>query len=466
MKCRFLSFVASIVFLIQLAGCLQGGAATAVASLVTGGGVHGTGISLGPIAAFGSVIVNGTRYDTSSAVFLINEQTASQQDLAIGQIIRVESDENDDALLVEYVETVKGPIQSINLVNNTFTALGQTVQVTATTTFDDIALSALLVGDIVEISGMRDENQVIQASYVDKEDGALTYQVTGIISDLNATTFKVANLTVMHNDPSLVNGMLVDVIGLASDFDGATLIASDIRPGFGLDPEEGEEIEVEGFITDFTNTSLFEVNGTIIQTNSNTQVENGTLNDLALGVKVEVEGSVTQGGVLLAEKIEIEPESELEIEAVVEAIDAASNTITIAGVTVIVNASTSFKDESDQKIQAFRLPNINVGDYLEIKAFDQGQGVTATKIVRKNPENELQLEGEINSIDTVLFSLNVLGTNVVTDAFTEFRDANEMTITQAQFFALVSVGDSVEVKWDAALGITAAAKELELEGDG
>lgn len=463
MKFRILSYLIILLLTVQLSACLQGAATSAVA-LVNGGGVHGTGISLGPIAAFGSVYVNGTRYDTNNAVFLINGQTAAQDDLAIGQIIRVEADENDDASSVEYVETVKGPIQSVNLANNTLVALGQTVQITATTTFDNTSFVALLVGDVIEVSGLRDENQIIQASYIEKEDNVQTYQVTGVISDLNATTFKIADLTVMHNDPSLIEGMLVDVIGLAGNFNGTILVAEEIRPGFSLDHDDGEEIEVEGYITSFTSASLFEVNGAVIQTNTNTQVENGMLSDLALGVRIEVEGAGV-GGAILADKIEIEPESELELRAFAEAVDVDNNSITIFGITVGVNSSTLFKDESDQKIQSFSLADINIGDYIEIKAYDQGQGIIAGKLERKNPEDDFKLEGPVAAIDVVLFTLDVLEVSILTDQLTEYKNTSEVNITQAQFFALVAVDSVVEVKWDASLGVTSPAKEIELEED-
>lgn len=463
MKFRILSFLITLILTIQLTACLQGAGGTAVANLVNGGGVHGTGISLGSITAFGSVYVNGTRYETDEAVFLINKQTATQDDLAIGQIIRVETDENNSASLIEYVETVKGPIQSINLVDNTLVAFGQTVQITSTTIFDDTTLAALLVGDIVEVSGLRDENHVIQANYIDKEDMVLTYQVTGIVTDLNATTFKISDLIIMHNDPTLLEGMLVDVIGFVGDFNGTTLIANEIRTGFSLSPDDGEEIEVEGIITSYMSASLFEVNGTTIQTDVATQIENGTLSDLALGIRVEVEGTALINGAILAEKIEIKPESELEIRGFAEAVNAPNNTITIFGITIGVNSSTYFKDESDQKVQLFGLADINVGDHIEINAFDEGQGVIATKLERKNPEDDLKLEGSVDVIDTVLFTLDIAGVNVLTNQLTEFKDTNEVDINQAQFFALASEGNVVEVKWEANLGVTSPAKELELE---
>ena len=464
MKSRILSLVLGFVLLVQLTGCLQGTAATAVAN-VFNGGVHGTGISLGPIAAFGSVVVNGTRYETDDAVILINGQTASQDDLAIGQVIRVEADNFDDASIVEYVETVEGPVQSLDLANNTFVALGQTVEVNATTTFENVTLATLAVGDIVEVSGLRDQNAVIQATYIEKEDNSTTYQVTGIVAELNATTFKIADLVVIHSDPTLMEGMLVDVVGLASDFNGTSLIASEIKPGFGLELEDGEEVEVEGIITNFTDSSLFEVNGVVVHTNANTDVENGELSDLMLGVRVEVEGIAMAAGSILAEEIEIEPESELEFAGFVEAVNAVNESITLLGVTIGANTSTIFIDESSQNIQSFSIADINVGDYLKIKAFDQGQGIVATKMERKDPEDKLELQGIVNALDNILFTLNVQGVVVLTDLTTEFKDSNEMVINQAQFFNLVSLSDSVEIEWDANLGVGAPANKVELEDE-
>ena len=145
--------------------------------------------------------------------------------------------------------------------------------------------------------------------------------------------------------------------------------------------------------------------------------------------------------------------------------DVANNRITLLGLAVTANSSTSFKDESDLKVQPFGLLDINVGDYLEIKAFAQGQDVVASKIERKNPENEFKLKGTVNAIDNVLFTLDVLGVNVLTDQFTQFEDVNEMLVNQIQFFALVAVDNQVEVKWDANLGAASPAKELELEDD-
>ncbi len=446
MKFYAIKLFASSIIISLLIAC---GGGTAL-NLIANGGIHGTGISFGPIAAFGSVVVNGTRYETNGAVFLINGQPSVQDDLEIGQVIRVQADYSTTvATQVEYVENVKGPVQSIDLVNNIFVALGQTVQITATTTFENVTQATLLVGDIVEVSGFRDPNKVIRATYVEKELNALTYQVTGNIENLAATTFNIAGLKVTHNVAGLQNGQLVDVIGLANDFNVDTLIASEVRTGFAPNPDEGEETEIEGIITNFTSAALFEVNGLVVETDANTQIEGGVLANLALGVRVEAEGVYTVNGALLAEHIEIKPDDTIEIRSVVEAVDTANNTITLLSTTFAVNISTSYKEEREPKVANFGLDDIAVGDDLSVDGAIMNGVPTLTKIERKKNEEVIKLEGPVTEVNAPT-SFKILDFNIVPAVGTV--DFNQIT-----------VGKIVEAKWEGPLGTTIPPKEIEIE---
>jgi len=446
MKFIALKLFATSIILSLLIAC---GGGTAL-NLIANGGIHGTGISFGPIAAFGSVVVNGTRYETNGAVFLINGQTAVQDDLEIGQVIRLQADYSTNvATQVEYVENVKGPVQSIDLVNNTFVALGQTVQITATTTFENVTQATILVGDVVEVSGFRDPNKVIRATYVEKELNALTYQVTGNIENLAATTFNIADLKISHNVAGLQNGQLVDVIGLANDFNVDTLIASEIRTGFAPNPDEGEEAEVEGIITDFTSTALFEVNGLVIETDANTQIEGGLLANLALGVRIEVEGIYTANGTLLADHIEIKPDDTIEVRAIVEAVDVANNTVTLLNTTFSVNSSTSYKEEREPKVANFGLDDIAVGDDLSVDGAIKNGVPTLTSIERKKNEEVVELQGPVTLVNDPT-SFNILDFVIV-------------PIAGTVDFTKLAVGKIVKAKWEGPLGTTIPPKEIEIE---
>ena len=58
-------------------------------------GIDGSGTTPGPIVTFGtitgfgSVMVNGVRYDTSNATFLVDGQIATETSLAVGDVVIV-----------------------------------------------------------------------------------------------------------------------------------------------------------------------------------------------------------------------------------------------------------------------------------------------------------------------------------------------------------------------------------------
>ncbi len=74
----------------------------------------------GPVATFGSIVVNGVRYDTNSAVFTIDDAPGLQNDLRVGNVVTVQGtiDDNGTTGIAEEVtldDLVKGPVESINI---------------------------------------------------------------------------------------------------------------------------------------------------------------------------------------------------------------------------------------------------------------------------------------------------------------------------------------------------------------
>ena len=90
--------------------------------------VSSSGFVSGPIDGFGSIIVNGERYETDGASFIINDEAGSQDDLRVGQIVTLQTsmDNNGNrrADRVEYDSELEGPITSINLEENSFVGSG------------------------------------------------------------------------------------------------------------------------------------------------------------------------------------------------------------------------------------------------------------------------------------------------------------------------------------------------------
>ena len=136
-------------------------------------GIGRTGLAVGPITNFGSIIVNGVKYETDSTVFTNDDEPGSESDLAVGDMVVVVGTIDDNGTTgtadqVFFDDAVTGPVQSIDPTGSSLVVLGQTVFVTADTSFDDsfspASLDGVSVDRIVEVTGQFDANGDIVAT--------------------------------------------------------------------------------------------------------------------------------------------------------------------------------------------------------------------------------------------------------------------------------------------------------------
>ena len=86
------------------------------------------------ITGFGSVYVNGVRYDTSGASVLMDDQAAAESALKVGQYVELKGHSHGAehyADVIRYHNVIEGPITSIDVDASSFVAMGQTVLVTS-----------------------------------------------------------------------------------------------------------------------------------------------------------------------------------------------------------------------------------------------------------------------------------------------------------------------------------------------
>jgi len=454
--------------------------------------------AVGPISGFGSVIVNGVRYDTDNAEFIINGKTGSQADLGVGSYITVEasvdSSGNATAQSVKYNDEVQGPISSIDTVNNRMVVLGQTVIIDGNTSFDSLitprSLLGLAVGDIVEISGTSDADGNIIASRVEREPAGSGYEIRGVVANLdtNSLTFTINQLTIDYSQAvledfgtnSLVNGILVDAEGRnLNNADALIATKVEYEGADGRDDDsvgnENDEAEIEGIVTEFISSSDFKLAGVSIITSGSTRYKYGTAADIALNVRLEVEGRYDAAQALVAEEIEFKNSNssgggsssnsnDLKIETTLDAVSTANNTITIFGVDFEVDASTRYEDDSRANLRTFGLSNLAAGDYLEVKGYDRGGSILyASKVERDDPKtgNESEIEAPVDSFTTD--SLVILGITVTTDANTRYEDANDNNISKTAFFNQLIVGDIVDAEGSKTGASSLVAREISFE---
>lgn len=460
---------------------------------VTGDPVSGIdrgGLAFGEITSFGSIVVGGIRYDIDDADITVNGLPATQADLAVGDVAFIVGEIDDDtgrgvARRVSVDDVLEGRVDAIDLALGEIRVLEQTVIITADTIFDDDfsprSLDALVVGDLVEISGFIGADGRIVASRIEREDDDEDFEIVGFVSSLDSAgrLFRINDLVVDYSTASLddfpargiADGDLVEVEG--DRFESGVLHADEVdyegaRARFGCDEFDDDDcdMELEGYISRIASATRFDVDGFPVAITSATTFEDGTSSDIALNVRVEVDGFVDADGVLVASKVEFEDDDRpIEIDAPVQAVDVGANVITVLGIRVLVDARTRFEDFSSSVTFPFRAEDIRVGNYLEIvgRPYEGNEAdVLATKIEREDFDDEVELQGFVEGIAAP--DLTILGVTVQTTAGTEF-DAGDDDVSQAEFFGVLQVGDLVEVEGVQVSDRAILADQVEIEDD-
>jgi hypothetical protein len=435
-------------------------------------------VSVGTISSFNSAgfSLNGMQFHATAAVVTVSGKSASLADLHVGDMVEVKGhhdDGNDEDIAdeVDFHPNVQGPVSSINTAAQSLTVLGQTVVVSANTSFDDditpASLMGVQIGDILEVSGMAAADGSIQATRIERKPAGSAFEVSGAASasDAAAKTLNINSLVVDFSGATLngfasggpQDGQLVAATGTMLEQSGA-LQATQLQllTGQDMHEDQGDEAEVEGLITRFASASDFDVAGKPVSTSSNTEFDGGTAADLALNLQVEVEGTVDSNGVIEASKVRIGQPADVRLTAQVMTIDAAGGALTVLGTTVSVDANTRFEDHSSADMQIFGLADIQVGDWLEIRGVATGMNhtsIAAMRIDREQPQSAVRLMGPVVSAAQPNFT--ILATPVTTNSQTQFSG-----LDPSSFFG-TAAGKTVSVQgsWDGST-LTAATVQL------
>ncbi len=449
---------------------------------VAGGGIGGTGMSSGPISAFGSIFVNGIEFETDDTIIIVNGQETTESDLKIGMVVQVEGtiDPNSNtgnASRISFNENVKGPIQEID--DDTLIVLGQTVTVDRLTVLDSIIeVTELKVGDVVNVSGLVDAEGTIHATRIVRESSIAEFEIVGQVEqlDLAKQTFVIGSLTIDYSHVLILevsggvlnNGLMVEVKGqFAGAFPDDVLMASSVQTEDDfLSGEVGTIIDIAGFITRFNNRFDFEVAQLSVTTTAQTVFLFGNADDLALDVKVEVEGKLDANGVLILEEVifasKRTPSGRLEIEADVENI--SNQNITLLGLSIETTHSTQFVDRRDDKVP-FGLQDLRIGDRVEMRVFLDlaTDTLIAENLVREEENGQVALEGPVDNVDANVGTLTILGLTVQTETETVFEDERlSRSITAEQFFESVQNSELLVEAEGILMGNVILAKSLEI----
>lgn len=318
--------------------------------------------SQGPISGFGSIIVNGVRFDNSAATVSDEEGAdAPASALKLGTTVEIEGSEIDDAhataqaLHIRFGSEIVGPVDSVDATASTLAVLGQTVEVKPQTVFGDGlagGLAALSAGTVVEVNALFNAaTGHYVATRIEADPAAAVFKLRGLVANLDtsvktftigAATISYANVAASDLPKDLANGLRVRV-RLQTVQVGGQWVAVSVHTGVRK-VEDHDRAHLHGLITSFTSATQFSVDGTSVDA-SHAAFPQGT-SGLALGVEVEVQGRLVDGSVI-ANRVELESHARLdhplELHGTISALDTTAQTFMLRGVTVSYAGTVSFQ---------------------------------------------------------------------------------------------------------------------------
>jgi hypothetical protein len=333
-------FSALVLAVVALAGC--------------GGGVGegGTGgYASGPITGFGSVIVNGVRFDDSSALVVDGDGVARSRDgLRLGMSVEIDGTAivgtTGVATRIRYDSDLLGALDTaVDPSSGGFTLLGQRVLVDSATVFDESVggLAALRQGLMLEVFAVFDPVAgSYRATRVGPAAAGATPHVRGPVAqaDASAHTLRIGAISYSYGAAS---GVPADIgagqyvrLNLSNSAPSASRY---VVQGFGTamaTPPDSDKCSLKGLITSYVSARSFSVNGRAVDASGAT-FSNGTPG-LAVGVRVVVDGAL-RSGTLVATGVSIVSDTQhgnqtFELHGAITAVNAARQTFTLRGITV------------------------------------------------------------------------------------------------------------------------------------
>jgi hypothetical protein len=457
-----------------------------------GEGTGGTGV--GPVTGFGSVVVNGVRYDDTGIdnTNFFDDHGRTKAGLGAGMMVKISATGVNDvtgtgtATRIEVMRHVDGPLDDngVTLATNRFRVMGQSVVADTATVFDNVAVGGLVdlaaIDNLaragrrpeLEVHGVSDNTGAIHATFIHMWDNDLApgrgVQVKGTVANDNvvgnAFTLGTSTVSYAARPAGLGNGVFVEVKGTFRTTDNTvlatTIAVEDPAAGQGA----GDLVKSEGYVKRIvTAGARFELVGAdglqLINWSTGTAAfRDGTAADLLAGARVEVEGKRNLDKTVAAKEISFRKPSNLRMDTTVTVPASPPNSMRLFGKTVLLNSLTQYKDSAGSTpLRTFGQTNILTGATLRVSAFlDNSAGsdrIVASRVERidafsTNDRHILQGKVEVKSGGVLL---TILGITVQTfPGTTEFLQADGTpfpgatpNVRQANFFAAVIEGQTV-----------------------
>ena len=354
----------------------------------------------GPISGFGSVIVNGMRFETVGASLSDDDGSPVRlQDLALGMSVNIDGTVDDNtgrgrAKSLSLVHGNTGAITSIDRSSQTITVMGLTIKTNTATAYKNVAsFSALAVGDAVEVYGTLQSDNTVLATLIEKETGTYTNRAVGRVSNLDtkAKTFKIGSLVVNYGTATVIGtlaeGRQIRVTATQGPVNNV-LIANSIKvtdgAAYGSSVASGTFLKIKGVAEAAPINGLLTVSGTRVNVAQATY-EGGT--SIVAGALLEIKGT-WDGTVLQASKVELE-RNDRDNDGYIdrnELYGSVSSITTSNGKTLVVISGVTV-DVTQAYFKNGSLAQLDIGVPVEVKGSVQGSVFIASKVEFKSGSN-------------------------------------------------------------------------------
>ena len=287
----------------------------------SGVGSGGTGVStadatgIGSVGGLGSIILNGVRYNTDAATTSLEDTT----ELQIGMSVRIAGKIDSEftaatAQRVDSAAELRGAVSVIDLSKDSFVVMGTTVTIDNATVWSGAnSLAQVVAGSVVQVWGLPSAPGTLRATRVELKPISAEPLVTGMVQNLDrlAQQFTMGQLTVRYGGATvsggidattLAEGAIVRVRGSAAPVLGI-FTASKVQGWYAVPTQNAAAVQLAGVITNYGGLNAFKVLGTAVDASS-AIVTGGPASSIGDGVKVELDGFMTNG-VLLVKKLRI-----------------------------------------------------------------------------------------------------------------------------------------------------------------
>lgn len=451
----------------------------AVVAACGGVGSGGTGaeiitLSNGTVTGFGSVIVDGTRFDDRGASTVVEAEPGNEvvTEIRLGDRLEVVSEVAGVAKTLRVEATVVGVVTAMQ--SGGFQVLGQTVSINTDATLGPVTqlagytmASDVQTGHVVEVHGVHKVSgnaDVVQATRVEKRSGLPTFlRVSGQVHALGAGASKQFTLGALTVD---YGSATIEPVG-AELVDGASVLV--FAPPDRLTTQSGGSqrlnaaaLRIKSLRSDASDAYASGIVAQLDTTNGRFQLSGLRVTyspaaispagkALANGQYVQARGQVAADGSLAAKLVTIRDgrsQPEAELKGTLSGFDAAANTFVVRGVLVAVNGAA---------LQGCPSTGLVNGLFVEVEGVMSASGVVARKVQCESEPSDalIEREGVAGSVDLVnsTFSLkpeNSAAIPVSWNALTFFGGVTPQTLNgmkvQAQGVLVNGVLQASKVK--------------------